>query len=51
MYFFCHPFVNIAGSCEDGIKPSGSIKGFKFLDELTTVSCKEGLRSMELYES
>jgi hypothetical protein len=38
----------VAGSCEYGNEPSGSIKGGKFLDYLSVLQASPGLCSMEL---
>lgn len=38
----------VAGSCECGDEPSGSIKGREFLEQLTEIQSFQGLCSMEL---
>jgi hypothetical protein len=38
----------VAGSCEHGNEPSGSIECGEFLDELSVLLASQGLCSMEL---
>jgi len=38
----------MAGSCEDGNEPSGSIKNGEFPDQLSEILGFQGLRCMEL---
>jgi hypothetical protein len=38
----------VAGCCEYGNEPSGSIKGEEFLNKLSDLTSREGLCSVEL---
>jgi hypothetical protein len=38
----------VAGPCEHGNEPSGSVKGGEYLDQLNALASQEGHYSMEL---